>query len=120
MAFLRQLRIIERLVRSLEIGAAILAIGIEKQRIQMAIKIVVVRDIPPRAAAQVELLKMAPEKPQQPLRLRPSPRRTDAALAEDETKKVGYRTFFDHKRPVHIGFTELELGVDQDAKFGRR
>jgi hypothetical protein len=55
---LGELRIVEGLVRRLEIGAAILPVGIEEERVEPPIEIVVVgnvvsarRDAPPAAAS---------------------------------------------------------------------
>src|SRR5215831_8633710 len=60
-ALLRKLGIIEGLLGSLEIGAALLPIGVEEQRVKLAVEVVVVRDIAPRSPARIELLSAAIE-----------------------------------------------------------
>ena len=66
-ALLGELGVVERLVRSFEIGAAILLVGVEEERIEPAVEVVVMRDIAPRARARIELLQaaeqVAPEPP---------------------------------------------------------
>jgi len=47
-ASLGQLSVVERGVRTFEIGAAILLVAVEEQRIEPAVEIIVVRDVPPR------------------------------------------------------------------------
>ena len=56
MALLGKLGVVERLVGALEIAAAILPVGVEEQRIEPAVEIVVMRHIVARAPARVELL----------------------------------------------------------------
>ena len=51
MALLGELRVVERLVRVLEIGAAILPVGVEEQRVEPPVEIVVMRDVAARARA---------------------------------------------------------------------
>src|ERR1700730_18347058 len=55
MAFLGELRVIERLTGVLEIGAAVLAVGVQKECIKLTIEIVMVRDVAPRPRAPIEL-----------------------------------------------------------------
>ena len=54
-ALLGELGVVERLLGMLEIGAAVLPVGIEEQRIEPAVEIVVMRDVAPRAAGRIEL-----------------------------------------------------------------
>ena len=51
MALLGELGVVERLVRLLEIGAAVLPVGIQEQRVEPPVEIVVVSDVAPRALA---------------------------------------------------------------------
>ena len=60
MTFLGELRVVERLLGSFEIGAAILLVGVEEELVQPAVEIVVMRDIASRPGARIELLD-APE-----------------------------------------------------------
>src|SRR5262249_21027044 len=54
---LRQLRVVERLLGGFEISAAILLVGIEKEPIEAAVEVVVMRHIAPRTRAWIELLQ---------------------------------------------------------------
>jgi hypothetical protein len=76
------------------------------------------RDIATGAATRIELLEVAPKKTQHPLRLRPAPRCSDMALAEDESEEVGNRSLFDDENPIHIGFAKLQFGIDEDVALG--
>ena len=51
MAFLGELGVVERLFRRFEIGAAVLPVGVEEQRIELAVEIVMMRDVAPRPPA---------------------------------------------------------------------
>ena len=57
MALLGELGVVERLVGRLEIGAAVLPVGVEEERIEPAVEIVVMRDVAPRAFGGIELLR---------------------------------------------------------------
>ena len=52
MPFLGQLRVVERLIGVFEIGAAVLPVGIEEQRIEPAVEVVMMRDVLPRARGE--------------------------------------------------------------------
>src|SRR5262249_24165157 len=58
MTFFRELCVVERLVRALEIGATILAVGVKEERIKMSVEVIVMRNIAPRATTQIVLLKV--------------------------------------------------------------
>ena len=114
-AALGELRIVERLVGRLEIGAAVLPVGIEKQRIEPVVEIVVMRDIVPGAAAPVELAQAAAQIAQQ--LERPGPRRRRDGGALQHREHVGDRALLDDQRAVHVGLAEPELGIEHDAAF---
>ena len=115
-ALFGELRIIERLVGALEIGAAILPVGVEEERIQPAVEIVMVRDIPARAGSRIELFETAVKETQQPLQSRPMWH--FGLLPEGDRQHVGDGALFDDKTAVHIGFAEFQFGIEQDAPFG--
>ncbi len=71
MALLGELGVVERGVGGLEIGAAILPVGVEEQGIEPAVEVVVVRHVAARALARIELGEAAGEEAQQELRARP-------------------------------------------------
>ena len=49
MALLGELGVVERLVGRLEIGAAVLPVGVEEQRVEPAVEVIVMSDIASRA-----------------------------------------------------------------------
>src|SRR5437870_2262762 len=114
-----KLRIVERLTVRLEIGAAVLPIRVEEQPVELAVEIVMVRNIAPRARARIELLQTTIEIAGQPLRPRPGGRASVAVLTEHDGEDIGDRAAFDNDAAIHIGFAELELGIEQDAALGR-
>lgn len=56
MPLLGELGIVERLIERFEIGATILPVGIQKQPIEAAVEVIMVRDIALRPARSIELL----------------------------------------------------------------
>ncbi len=116
MPLLGELGVVERLLGALEIGAAVLPVGVEEQRIEPAVEIVVMRHIAARAPARIELLQTAVQEAQQPLR--PRPVRYVGLLAEADGQHVGDRALLDHESAVHVGFAELEFGIEENSPFG--
>ena len=116
MALLGELGIVERLIGRFEIGAAILPVDVEKQRVEPAIEIIMVRDIASRLPSRVELRYSAMEVADQPLR--PSPTGS-ARLARYDGEHIGDRALLDDDAAIHVGFTEPELGIEQDTALGR-
>jgi hypothetical protein len=53
--FLGELCVIERCVRRIEICAAVLSVRVEKEGVQTAVQVVMVRDIASGALARIEL-----------------------------------------------------------------
>jgi hypothetical protein len=53
-ALLGKLGVVERIVGMLEIGARVLLVGVEEERIEPVVEIVMVRDVASRAARPVE------------------------------------------------------------------
>ena len=111
MALLGELRVVERLVRVLEIGAAVLPVGVEEQRVEPAVEIVMMRDVAPCAPARIELPQAALEIAQQPLRPRPV-RRMPSVLAEHDGEHVSDGALLDDEGAIHVGFAELEFGIE--------
>jgi hypothetical protein len=116
-ALLGKLSVVQRLLVGFEIGAAVLPVGIEEQRVKAVVEIVVVRCIASRSPARIELPDAAMEVADEPCQPRP-PRQTFAALTEYDGEDVGDRALFDDDAAVHIGFTELQRGIEQDATLG--
>ena len=116
--FLGELGVVERLVRALEIGAAVLLVGVEEQRVEPAVEIVVVGDLAARAGARIELLRA----PQQAAISRGGSPRAAAAPLLAERGRASRRSSprSTTKRAVHIGFAEPELGIEHDRALRAR
>ena len=100
----------------LEIAAAILPVGVEEQRIEPAVEIVMMRHVAARAPARIELAEAPGEVAEEPLQ--PRPVRHVGILPEHDGEHVGDRALLDHESAVHVGFAELQFGIEQDAPFG--
>src|SRR5262245_44125129 len=111
MALLGKLSVVQRLVRRLEIGAAVLPVGIEEQRIELAVEIVVMRDIASRPWRRVELQEPTIKVANEPLGPREEWRSAVAHLAEDHCKHIGDRALLDDNAAVHVGFAKFHLGI---------
>src|ERR1700679_3748857 len=105
MALLGQLGIIERLARGLEIGAAILLIAVEKERIESAVEVVVMRNVVARARSKIELLQAAEQVAYEP-RQRPI-RYGNGLLTQQHCDHVSYRALLDDEAAVHVRLAEL-------------
>ena len=116
MPLLGQLGVVERRIRGLEIGAAVLLVGVEEQRIEPAIEIVMARDIGFRPRGRIELLGVPDEIAQPPLQ--PRPARQQVGLIEQDGQRVGNRGVLDHERAFHVDFAERKLGIEQNPPLG--
>jgi hypothetical protein len=114
---LGELGVVERGRGRLEIAAAVLAVGVEKQRIELLVEIIVMRDVALGAAAQIELLEPPPDEPRPVERMGPA-QRVAVARPHRHREQVGDRALLDHEGAVHVGFAELELGLEQNADLG--
>jgi hypothetical protein len=115
---LRQLRVVERLIGSLEISAAVLKVGIKEERIKPPIEIIVMRDVASRPRRQVELLQAAAHIAQPPLWRRPQRQHLVALLEQHEREKIGDRPAFDDQRAIHIGFAKMQFRIEQQTPLG--
>ena len=113
---LGQLGIVEGGVRRLEIGAAILLVGVEEEGIEPPVEIVMMGDVVPRPAAPIELPGVPREIAHPPLQAAPA--RNHFGLIEQDGKRVRNRAVLDHERAVHIGFAERQFGIEEDAPLG--
>jgi hypothetical protein len=118
MPFLGELGVVERLFLGFEIGAAVLPIGVEEQRIELAIKIVMMRDVAPGSPVWIELLQPPMEVARQPSQLRPRRQAGGVALPKHDRKHVGDGAVLDHDAPVHIGFAECQHGIGENGALG--
>jgi hypothetical protein len=118
-ALLGKLGIVERLAGRPEIAAAILAVAVEKQRVKSAVEIVMVGDVPTRPPSQIELRDPPPREPHRRDRRRPPSPSGSVLVPRHEIDEVGDRAALDRERAVHIGFAELEIGIEQHGPLGR-
>ena len=103
----------------LGIGAAILLVGVEKERIQPAVEIVVVSDIAQRARTRIELMQPPEQIPHSPQGNGPT-RHRYPSLPEQQRQHIGDRALLDDEIAVHVGFTQAQLGVQQYRPLGLR
>jgi hypothetical protein len=113
MALLGKLGIVQRCIRRFEIGAAVLLVGVEKERIEAAVEVVVPGHVVLRPAARIELLDVADQVAEPPLQLGPA--RRHVRLIERHGQHVGDRSPFDHQRAIGIDLAECKLGIEQHA-----
>src|SRR5688572_24709410 len=111
MPLLCKLGVVEGLAQRFKIAAAILPIGVEEQRIEALVQIIVMRDIALRLGLRIALLPAALEIAQEIKRAAPA-LRLGVVLAKD-MEHVGDGAFFDDQRAVHIGFAEFQFGIEQ-------
>ena len=117
MALLGELGVVERLVVGLEIGAAILLVGVEEERVEPAVEVVVVSHIAPRPRTQIELLNPAKQVAHEACRQRPFGS-SDAFLPQQDCERIRDRAFLDHECSVHVSLAESQLGIEQDCALG--
>ena len=115
MALLGELGIVKRRVRRFEIGAAVLLVGIEEERIQPPVEIVMARDIVFRTVARIELPDMPDQIAQPPLQLGIA--RQYFRLIHQDRQRIGNRATLDDECAFHVDFAERQLGVEQNPAF---
>ena len=116
MTLLGELGIVEGGVRRFEIGAAILLVGVEEERIQPSVEIVVVGDVVLRAAARIELSEMPDRVAQPPLQLGPA--RHHVGLIHQDRERVRDRAVLDDEGAFHVDFAERKFGVQKNPALG--
>src|SRR5262245_6861606 len=115
MTFLGELCVVERCIRRLEVCAAVLPVRVEKERVQTAVQVVMVRDIALSARARVKLGQSAPDIAQKPLWTPPIGHLS--FLAEHDAQYVGDCALLNDQRAIHIRFAYLQLGDEQYPAF---
>jgi hypothetical protein len=113
---LGKLGIVEARLRCLEIGAAILLVGIEEERIEPPVEIVMARDIVLGTAWRIELPDMSYQITQPPLQLGPA--RQYFRLIHQDRQRIRDRAILDHEGSLHVQFAERQFGVEQHPAFG--
>src|SRR3569832_500663 len=102
MTFFGELGVVERRLRGLKIGAAVLLVGIQKERVQPSVEIVVTSDGIFRAAARIELADMPDEISKPPLHLGPA--RQYLRLIHQDRQRVRNRAILDYEGAFLIDF----------------
>ena len=109
------LRGIEAHRRIGEIGAGILAVGIEEQLVKPVVEIIMVGDVALRAVAQIDL-PQPPRDPRVPPQREPHRVVTVPAQVEgDEIEQATDIAGLDHQPSIHIGFRRAQRRVDRDG-----
>ena len=116
MPLLGELGVVERRVGRFEIGAAVLLVGIEEERIEPAVEIVMMGDVVPGPAARIELPGMPDEVTQEPLQ--PGPARHYFGLIHQDRQRIRNRAVLDDEGAVHIDFAERKFGIEENPAFG--
>src|SRR5712671_3670018 len=96
--FLGELGVVEAVLRSFEIGAAVLAVGIKEERIEAAVEIVVVGDVAPRPASPIALPHSPPPETKQRNGCGPP---WPGKLISHKIDKLRDRAAIDHEGAVH-------------------
>ena len=117
MPLLLELRLLERLVTDGEIGAGILPVVVQHQRIEACVEIVVMRDIALRAPGKVQLIQV----PAQPANLLHQLfERMAPAFHHVEGEQVHHLEEIAIDRldfAVHIGFPQRQRRIEEQAAF---
>ena len=116
MPLLGELRVVEALIGALEIGAAILPVGIQKQRVEPGVEVVMMRDILARAAAIVELVDPAAAVTQHGLRARKIRDRGMRLLRHQKREQIRDGAGCQHEVAAHIGFAQPQFRVEKHAR----
>src|SRR6266852_2135719 len=117
--FLGELCVIERLSAVFEIRAAILPVGVQEECIKLLVEIVMVRDVTPRARAQIQLRQAAVEKSRKPWNACPAGGAAVGALTEQDGKDIRDRAPLDDDPAIHVGFAESKLRMSENGALSR-
>ena len=107
------LGLLEAVRRIGEVSAAILFVGVEKQRIEPPVDIVMVCDVVARALGRIELTYMPDQVAYPPLRRCPA--RQHLGLIEQDREQVGDAAIFNDERAIHVGFAEREFRIEENS-----
>jgi hypothetical protein len=116
---LRELSIIKGLMLVLEIRAAVLPIAVEKERVKLRIKIIVVGHVAQRSRGEIELTQSPVAKPCQGTQACPPRGAAFARLTLQYRKHVGDAALFEHQVAVHVSLAKSKLGIEQNSALGR-
>ncbi len=96
-----------------EIAARILPVGIQEQIVQPTGQVVVVGDIGPGTARRIVLVQMAQPPGDHVERALERPPEGVVDIEGTDTQEVVQGALLDRQLAVHVGFAEIEIGVDR-------
>ena len=118
-ALLRGLGLVERLAGVFEIGAGILAVGIEEQIVKALIEVIVRGDVAPGAAPVVALVQAAKCQARLGQRLRPGLTLEFREVARAKLQEVVKAAFGYDQPSVHVEFAKRQRGIEHEPPFRR-
>ncbi len=114
------LRLFQRVVGGLEVGAGILLVVVEEQVVELARQVVVMRHVLLRLADRIVLRHRAQPVPQPQHRLLQPERILVPQALHAEPEKAAQVVVLDGQGAVHIGLADREIGLGQDPRQHRR
>src|SRR5258708_37760130 len=111
MTLLGELGVLKGRVRRLKISAAVLLVGIEEERIEPPVEVVVARDIVLRAIARIELPGMPDQIAQPPLQLGPA--RQYFRLIQQDRQRIRNRALLDDESALRVNSAHRKFRVEQ-------
>ena len=113
MALLGELRVFERLVLVLEIGARILAVGIEEEAVEAVVEVVMIGGVAPRPRGRVRGAQPPHELPKALEEVDAEERTPSLRVSEQNLDEVVDRPALDDEPSAHEQLSELQLRVEQ-------
>ena len=117
---LGQLCLLQRAVRPLEVGAAVLLVGIEEQLVEPMVEIIMMGDVAARAPEVVAADGAAGEEAIASKQARGQRARRRLRVAQHEFKEVVDGAALDDEAAVHEQLADAQLGVENGGAFGAR
>src|SRR3954451_3129440 len=114
MGLLRRLRGLEAGRLVVEIGAAILEVGIEEEAEEIAREIVMMGHVAARAALPVPIVDQRAEPARTPAQGMGRAVLLPGEVERDQLEQVAYVAALDREAAVHIGLAEAQGGIAQD------
>jgi hypothetical protein len=102
----------------LEIGAGILLVAVQEERVEPPVEIVVMGDVPLRLPRRVDLAEAAGEETELGAELHQGGRVAAARVDEDRLHEVVDRAGLEVEAAVHELLAELEAGIEDHVSLG--
>ena len=103
---------LERCFSVWEVGAGILPVGIEKEIVDRAVDVVVVRDVAARAAGRIELCEPAREEARDVQALCPARQRVRHGILEHQGQQVIDAPLLHDEPAIHVGLADGQMRVE--------